>query len=260
MTKKTKRKKRPIDYILTVILILAIGVFLFAAYNLIHIYLEYKKGTDEYNAIEKMAVTEREPDQPDEQNEEEEFQPPIQVDFEALRAINEDVIGWIYVEGLDISYPVVRGIDNEYYLHRTYEKTYNFAGTIFIDDENEDEWNDCNTLVYGHNMKNGSMFGTLRQFSEGDAYEKSHYFWMLTPEKNYKYEIFSAYVTAVNSDTYTLFKGPSGEFQEWLTKMKSNSAIDTGDVSLDAGDKVMTLSTCTGDSSTRYVVQGKRLN
>ena len=117
MTKKTKRKKRPIDYILTVILILAIGVFLFAAYNLIHIYLEYKKGTDEYNAIEKMAVTEREPDQPDEQNEEEEFQPPIQVDFEALRAINEDVIGWIYVEGLDISYPVVRGIDNEYYLH-----------------------------------------------------------------------------------------------------------------------------------------------
>ncbi len=262
MSRRTKRKKRPIDYVLTVILILAIGVFLFAAYNLVSIYLEYKKGTDEYNAIEEMAVTERDPDQPqaEEGGDGEEPQPPIQVDFEALRAINEDVIGWIYVEGLDISYPVVRGIDNEYYLHRTYEKTYNFAGTIFTDYENKDDFSDCNTLVYGHNMKNGSMFGTLRQFSEGDAYEKSHYFWMLTPTKDYRYEIFSAYVTAVNSDTYTLFKGPSSEFQEWLTKMKSNSAIDTGEISLDAGDKVMTLSTCTGDSSTRYVVQGKRLN
>ncbi len=105
-------------------------------------------------------------------------------------------------------------------------------------------------------MKNGSMFGTLRQFSEGDAYQKSHYFWMLTPDENYKYEIFSAYVTAVDSDTYTLFKGPSGEFQEWLAKMKSNSAIDTGDISLDAGDKVITLSTCTGGFL--YQIRGTR--
>lgn len=260
MGRKTKRKKRAIDYVLTFVLIIAIGIFIFAAYNLISIYLEYKKGTDEYNAIEEMAVTERDPNQADSSGEDGDLQPPIDVDFEALRKINEDVIGWIYVEGLDISYPVVRGIDNEYYLHRTYEKTYNFAGTIFIDYENKDDFSDCNTLVYGHNMKNGSMFGTLKQFSEGDAYSKSHYFWMLTPDKNYKYEIFSAYVTAVNSDTYTLFKGPGKEFLEWLPKMKSNSAVDTGEISLGIKDKVMTLSTCTGDSSTRYVVQGKRLN
>ena len=259
MSKKVKRKKTAVDYILTGVLILAIGIFLFAAYNLIHIYLEYKKGTDEYNAIEKIAVTERDPSE-DETEAGEELQPPIDVDFDALREINKDVIGWIYVEGLDISYPVVRGIDNDYYLHRTYEKTYNFAGTIFTDYENKDDFNDCNTLVYGHNMKNGSMFGTLKQFSEGEAYSKSHYFWILTPKKNYKYEIFSAYVTAVNSDTYTLFKGPGKEFKEWEAKIKSNSAIDTGDISLGVKDKVVTLSTCTGNTSTRYVVQGKRLN
>lgn len=259
MGKKTKKKKKAIDYVLTVVLIIAIGIFIFAAYNLIHIYLEYKKGSDEYDAIEKMAVTERDPNARDEEDDGE-LQSPIDVDFESLRKVNEDVIGWIYVEGLDISYPVVRGIDNEYYLHRTYEKTYNFAGTIFVDYENNDDFNDCNTLVYGHNMKNGSMFGTLKQFSEGDAYSKSHYFWILTPEKNYKYEIFSAYVTAVNSDTYTLFKGPGKEFKDWIANMRSNSSIDTGDISLGIKDKVVTLSTCTGNSSTRYVVQGKRLN
>ena len=187
---------------------------------------------------------------------------PMSIDFASLRAVNEDVIGWIYIEALDgVSYPVVRGIDNDYYLHLTYQRNYNFAGTIFVDCENSDDFNDCNTIVYGHNMKNGSMFGQLRKFSTNeDAYKKSKYFWIFTPDFDYRYEIISAYVTAVNSETYTLFKGPGNEFLAYLNKIITFSEIQTTPGDLTVRDKIVTLSTCTGDTSTRYVVQGKRVD
>ena len=260
---KPKKKKGFGDFLLTLILIAAIGVFGFAAYNLYHIYTEYKKGTDEYNRIEQMAVTERDPDaQAAEEDGGPGLKAPIDVDFDTLRAINDDVIAWIYVEGLEgLSYPVVRGIDNDFYLHRTYEKNYNFAGTIFIDCDNNDDFNDCNTLVYGHNMKNGSMFGNLKQFMKGGyAYENSKYFWILTPDKNYRYEVISAYTTPVNSDTYTIFKGPGQEFLDYMDMIVKNSEIDTTPGELTVQDKIVTLSTCTTTQTNRFVVQGKRVN
>lgn len=256
----SKKPKKKGDIILTLALIVAVAVFCFAAYNLFHIYTEYKKGTDEYNHIEQMAVTERDPESTEEaSNTEQGLQPPFDVDFAALQGVNPDVVGWIYIEALDgISYPVVQGEDNEEYLHTTYENNYNFAGTIFIDYENSRDFSDCNTLVYGHNMKNGSMFGQLKKFSEDQTtYEKSKYFWIFTPEKDYRYEIISAYTTGVNSDTYTLFKGPGDEFQEYLDTIKGYSEIETDDTELTIKDRIVTLSTCTGNDATRYVVQGR---
>lgn len=251
-----QKPKKKNDVLLTIALIAAIAVFCFAAYNLFHIYTEYKKGTDEYNEIEQMAVTPHE----DIQTESNDPVPPIDVDFDTLKSVNEDVVGWIYVEAIpDISYPIVQGEDNDTYLHHTYEKTYNFAGSIFIDYENSGDFSDCNTLVYGHNMKNGSMFAKLKRFSQDqETYNMSRYFWILTPDKNYRYEIISAYTTGVNSDTYTLFMGPGEEFEEYLKKIKSYSEIKTSDEEMTMKDKIVTLSTCTGNSSTRYVVQGKR--
>ena len=256
----SKKPKKKGDIVLTLALIVAVAVFCFAAYNLFHIYTEYKKGTDEYNYIEQMAVTERDPESTEEaSNTEQGLQPPFDVDFAALQGVNPDVVGWIYIEALDgISYPVVQGEDNEEYLHTTYENNYNFAGTIFIDYENSRDFSDCNTLVYGHNMKNGSMFGQLKKFSEDQTtYEKSKYFWIFTPEKDYRYEIISAYTTGVNSDTYTLFKGPGDEFQEYLDTIKGYSEIETDDTELTIKDRIVTLSTCTGNDATRYVVQGR---
>ena len=267
--KKPKKKKKAGDIFLTIVLIAAICIFCYAAYNLYHIYTEYKKGSDEYNAIAQMAVTERDPDQDSTSESEEAAGPdgpslkaPLDIDFDSLRSINTDVIGWIYVEALDgVSYPVVKGTDNDQYLHLTYEKNYNFAGTIFIDYENKADFSDCNTLVYGHNMKNGTMFGQLKNFSKDDsAYNKSKYFWIFTPEKTYRYEIISAYTTAVNSDTYTLFKGPGQEFVDYMNKIVSYSDVKTTPGELGVDDKIVTLSTCTGNESTRYVVQGKRVD
>ena len=262
---KKKKSSKLTDFLLSVILFVAIGVFAFAAFNLYHIYTEYKKGSDEYNAIAEMAVTERKPDQDaaeDTGDKGDNIQPPMSIDFNALKAVNDDVIGWIYIEAFEgINYPVVRGLDNSYYLHRTYQRNYNFAGTIFTDAQNHDDFNDCNTIVYGHNMKNGSMFGLLRRFSsDPSVYEKSKYFWIFTPTEDYRYEIIAAYTTGVSSDTYTLFKGPGKEFTEWMRKQVEHSEITTTPGDLSVSDKIVTLSTCTGNESTRYVVQGKRVN
>ena len=257
-----QKKKKKSDVLLTIALIAAIVVFCYAAFNLYHIYTEYKKGTDEYNQIEEMAVTERDADSAEVAGPSAQIKPPIEVDFDKLKSVNEDVVGWIYVDALpDISYPIVKGKDNQTYLHQTYEKNYNFAGTIFVDYENSGDFSDCNTLVYGHNMKNGSMFGHLKKFREDDKlYKQDKYFWILTPERNYRYEIISAYTTGVNSDTYTLFKGPGEEFEKYLETIKGYSEIQTDDTDLTIKDKIVTLSTCTGNESTRFVVQGKRVD
>lgn len=257
-----QKKKKKSDVLLTIALIAAIAVFCYAAFNLYHIYTEYKKGTDEYNQIEEMAVTERDADSAEVAGPNAQLKPPIEVDFDKLKSVNEDVVGWIYVDALpDISYPIVKGKDNQTYLHQTYEKNYNFAGTIFVDYENSGDFSDCNTLVYGHNMKNGSMFGHLKKFREDDRlYKQDKYFWILTPERNYRYEIISAYTTGVNSDTYTLFKGPGEEFEKYLETIKGYSEIQTDDTDLTIKDKIVTLSTCTGNESTRFVVQGKRVD
>lgn len=257
-----QKKKKKSDVLLTIALIVAIAVFCYAAFNLYHIYTEYKKGTDEYNQIEEMAVTERDADSAEVAGPSAQIKPPIEVDFDKLKSVNEDVVGWIYVDALpDISYPIVKGKDNQTYLHQTYEKNYNFAGTIFVDYENSGDFSDCNTLVYGHNMKNGSMFGHLKKFREDDRlYKQDKYFWILTPERNYRYEIITAYTTGVNSDTYTLFKGPGEEFEKYLETIKGYSEIQTDDTDLTIKDKIVTLSTCTGNESTRFVVQGKRVD
>ena len=257
-----QKKKKKSDVLLTIALIAAIVVFCYAAFNLYHIYTEYKKGTDEYNQIEEMAVTERDADSGEVAGPNAQLKPPIEVDFDKLKSVNEDVVGWIYVDALpDISYPIVKGKDNQTYLHQTYEKNYNFAGTIFVDYENSGDFSDCNTLVYGHNMKNGSMFGHLKKFREDDKlYKQDKYFWILTPERNYRYEIITAYTTSVNSDTYTLFKGPGEEFEKYLETIKGYSEIKTDDTDLTIKDRIVTLSTCTGNESTRFVVQGKRVD
>lgn len=275
MAKQThKRQRKKGNLILTLVLIVAIAVFCFAAYHLYNIYTEYKKGTDEYHQIEQIAVTGREPDSmtgtadtggtsaAESNAADAEPEPPIRVDFDALKKINEDVVGWIYIEALDdVSYPVVQGKDNETYLHATFEKKKNSAGAIFIDCANRKNFSDCNTLVYGHNMKNGSMFGQLKKFIRNqETYKTSKYFWILTPGKNYRYEIVSAYTTQVDSDTYTLFPEPSDAFQKYLDTIKSKSEISTDNTALTSKDRIVTLSTCTGSDSDRLVVQGKQVN
>lgn len=252
---KKKKKKGAGDAVRTVVLILCVGVFLFSAYQLLHIYMEYKKGSDEYDAIKDVAVIE--PAQEEETEDEPQLQAP-QIDFEALQATNPDVVGWLELEAIDISYPIVKGKDNDKYLHYTFEGKKNAAGAIFMEYTNKSDFSDCNTIIYGHNMKNGSMFGKLKKFQREDVYSVSPYLWICTPDGSYRYEIFSYHTTSATGDTYTLFSAPGQEFQQYLEKMKGASEIDN-EVQVSQSDKIVTLSTCTGNDKTRFVVQAKRL-
>lgn len=269
MEKKLKikeKKGRAENFFLSLLLVAAIGVCIFACQNLCRIFSEYRAGTNEYNKIKETVVIEKDAGEEEirgimEEPKKKEWKAPITVDFDQLAKTNKDVCGWLYAEAVpDINYPVVQASDNEYYLHRTFEKKENFAGTLFIDCDNSSDFDNCNTIIYGHNMKNGSMFGQLKKYKEQETYEKSKYIWILTPEKDYKYEIISAYVAPIRSETYMLIKGPCEEQKEYAEHMLALSEIETGDHSFDIRDKLLTLSTCTGDESTRYVVQAVRID
>ena len=179
------------------------------------------------------------------------------VDFMALQGINDDIVGWLKVGALDISYPVTQASDNDYYLHLTFELVQNAAGCIFVDYQNRPDFQDDNTIIYGHNMKDGSMFGTLKNFVQDGVYESDPYFWIYTPERIYKYEIFNCSTVGAVSNTYTLEFGSRKEFQNYMDKALMQSQVDSSKVKVKSSDKIVTLSTCTGDEETRFVVQGK---
>lgn len=171
---KKKKKKRTVgDVIRTLILIVALGVFCYSGYQLFGIYTEYKKGDDEYDALEDEYVIA--PDEKEVDIQEVEGEPVMKnpIDFDGLLSMNKDIIGWLKVEALDISYPMTQGEDNDYYLHNTFQDTPNIAGCIFLDYENKKDFSDRNSIIYGHNMRNGSMFGTLKKFREEGVFEKS---------------------------------------------------------------------------------------
>ena len=260
----------------------ALAVFCFSGYKLIGIYLDYKTGTDEYRDLQQYTTeitktpetpapkkteepqAESEPAEPSEPEPEPlsyPTEPPLAVDFESLKAINPDVKGWLYIEALDISYPVVQGPDNDAYLHTTYEGTSNFAGSIFLDYQNQGDFSDGNTIVYGHNMKNLSMFGKLKQMKEQEKYRDSVYFWMLTPESNDVYQIFSAFYTEADSDVYTLYSGGGEAFVQYLNTMAARSEIPVEQPEMDENSHIIVLSTCAASDTTgRFVVLGVRRN
>ena len=177
------------------------------------------------------------------------------INFTELNAINPEVIGWIRIGALDVSYPIAQAKDNDFYLHRTFEKQDNFAGCIFLNCDNSRFFTDQNSIVYGHNMKNGSMFGTLSKFRSQETYDSNPYFWIFTPTLIYQYRIFSCSEVAAEGAPYMTRFTTEG-FREFLNNMAAQSAVRTN-VSLSTDDRVTTLSTCTGNSATRFIVQGK---
>lgn len=280
MAKQKKKKKKGGNPLWTIVFVAALAVFCFSAYKLIGIYLDYKTGTDEYKDLQQYtteitktpetpaptkaadASAESEPEAtPEPETPDYPTEPPLSVDFDALKAINPDVKGWLYIEALDISYPVVQGPDNDAYIHTTYEGTSNFAGSIFLDYQNQGDFSDGNTIVYGHNMKNLSMFGKLKQMKEQEKYKDSVYFWMLTPESNDVYQIFSAFYTEADSDVYTMYSGGGEAFAQYLANMAARSEIPVEQPPMDENSHIITLSTCAASDTTgRFVVMGVRRN
>lgn len=179
------------------------------------------------------------------------------MDIAALREVNPDVAGWIYIPGGDISYPLLQGEDNDYYLHHTWERKWNSGGSIFLDCRAARDLEDFHTLIYGHRMRNGSMFAPLSRYAEQAYWEEHPYIYITEGGQVRRYEIFAAWEPEVTSLVYDPDLTDGEARQELIAQCLAASVIDTG-VTPGPEDHLLTLSTCTGQGhETRWVVQGR---
>ncbi len=183
--------------------------------------------------------------------------PDMEVDFDSLYEINPDVVAWLYVGAVGISYPVVQGKDNDEYLHVTFEGKQNATGCIIMDWEVNTDLTSWNTFIYGHNMKNGSMFGSLKKFiRNGGTYDKDPYIYIFLRDGIYRYKIFSYYIDPPDSKMYYTCDSLK-EYRQYIREALAKSERDCA-VEATEEDNMVTLVTCSGAgaSKKRFFVHG----
>ena len=189
--------------------------------------------------------------------------PGRKIDFAGMqRDVNPDIYAWVYVPGTKVDYPILQSAaDNGYYLNHDSEGERAACGSIFTEDYNNKDFNDNHTVIYGHNMKNGTMFRSLRNYDKQDFFTENKYIYIYTADETRVYEIFGAYEY---TDEHLLLNYETenrGKFQAYLDKVKNRSDVSghyDREMSLNGSDKIITLSTCIGDkANSRYLVQAK---
>ncbi len=247
----------------------ACGVLAFATYNLVAYVQESNQSTNLNESLIDKAVAVKDPAPqssdavfPAEQESEADTEQlpmktaPVEVDFEVLLETNEDVVGWIYCEDTPINLPIVQAEDNDYYLRRLIDGTWNSSGTLFADYRNAADFSDSNTIIYGHNMKNKGMFGTLSNYKEQSYYDEHPIMWLLTPDGNYKVELIAGYVTSSTSEIYSI--GNTEEEMFALAEQSIEKSTFASDFQVSQGDRFVTLSTCSYEyDNARYVLIGR---
>lgn len=190
----------------------------------------------------------------------------LDVDFDHLKSINTDIYAWIYIPNTNVDYPVVRGARDEddfFYLDHNIYRQYQFSGAIYSEMKNNPDMQDPVTVLYGHNMRDGSMFATLHNFSNADFFENNKTVLVLTEDKLFTYLIYAAYSFddrhILNSYDFNNVES----FQEYLDSTLEPRSYQYNvreNVELTTEDRILTLSTCTDSSGSRYLVQGVLVN
>lgn len=183
------------------------------------------------------------------------------IDFTPLLEVNSETVAWLTVSNTNINYSVVRSKNNSYYLNHSFDYSYNAAGWIFADYRNKFDDTDKNIVIYGHNRKDGSMFGSLKNALTEDWYlnEENRIITLYTPTAIYNYRIFSVYnITADDSMNQINFKS-SNAFRAYLKAAKQHSIYDFN-VEINESDSILTLITCGNTNSTRTVMHAKKEN
>ncbi|MEE0417457.1 MAG: class B sortase [Clostridia bacterium] len=234
---------------LNVITVCLIGIILVSGYKIGKTMWEYQVAKSAYtNISEKTAKVD-----------------PKQftgvVDWKALKKVNPDVQGWLYQKGTVINYPVVQGTDNDTYLHTRFDKQWSGGGTLFVDCRMEKDFKEFNSIIYGHHMKDGSMFRSIRGYTKEDGYYDKHKTLELaTPHGNYHLVVFSAFITkATDEDTYKMTYDEA-EKQAYIDRAweRSELPITRDSVDVTKNDRLVTLSTCAYDyEEARYIVMCK---
>ncbi len=269
-------------WIRRILIVILLGIFLFSGIKLLMIRHRYKVSERIYNEAASMFTkpsasssgstspkkdeatpgpAENTPASEDEAspalNGREPEYAPLEVDFEYLLQINGEVAGWIYCPDTVINYPVVLGSDNDFYLTHDYIGNLDSSGAIFIDASNKRDLSDSNIILYGHNMQDRSMFASLKNWQQQGFFDEHPCMWLLTPEQDYRIELFSAYDTRADSDSYMIFKD-SGEGIANYLQMISGSSVTASDTELDPNSQYIMLSTCAyGYELARSVLHGR---
>ena len=248
-------KKRSI---LIVLLVLFSAVFVFSGANLWLVIKEYRQADAVYEQVQNEYVVTApvvpEPSQ-------DELLPTVDasgiaIDFDKLIAANEDVIGWLYCADTPINYPVVQAGDNAEYLHAGLDGAYLRSGTLFADYRNGALGEDHQFVLYGHSMKNKTMFGSLLGYKKQEYYEQHSVLYYLTPDAEYRIELFAGCVMKAHDILYK----PNPDTEEWAAYFDDvlERSTFTTDVSVSSEDSIITLSTCSYEfDNARYVVYGK---
>ena len=236
--------KKVLYYLLLAVLI---GVFAFSAYKIGSYLVEKHKSEQVTKAAEEFTT-------PVETDEEQTTKEPerISVDFDALRQQNGDVVAWLYGADTGLNYPVVQADDNDYYLYRLLDGSYNKNGTLFVDAACKADFSGRNTIIHGHHMRSGAMFGHLVEYKKQAFYDAHPYVYLMTPEQPSRVDLFAGVVVDYDAEIYQ-----SNLSQSYLSWCMSHSRF-TSDMAVPSDtDRILTLSTCSYEyDNARFVVLG----
>lgn len=233
-------------------LIACVLIFLGSAYQLYSVYKVYATGDAENLAIKTQVLNVEDINT--------NFYWKYEVDFDALAKRNDDVVAWVRFDQPEIiSYAVVQSEDNSYYLDKTLDHNYSIFGTVFMDRYNDPDFTNANTVLYGHNMKNGSMFGSLNRYIKEDFYEDNPYFYIYTPDGYaHKYQIFATQEVASDSWHYKKYFSTFADYVDYLEDLRVGAFYATA-VEVKYDSTIVTLSTCTSSDTQRLIVQGVKI-
>ena len=245
-----EKNNRISSIIISLILILFICIFI---YSSIQIFKWLKENNDRENIVDDIQNTIT-------IDEEKEDVEKYSIDFNSLKEKNSDTIAWIKVNGTDIEYPVVKTSNNEYYLNHSFDKSYNTGGWIFIDYKNKCDNTDKNMIIYGHNRRDGSLFGKLKNILT-DEWQNNHDNFIIpfiTENEKLEYQVFSIYRIEKEDYYITTNFSTDKEFKDFIDKIKSRSIKDFG-IDVTSDDNILTLSTCANDNKYRVVLHAKKI-
>ena len=236
------RKKRCACLILCAVLLATMA---FSGWKAATILAEYWQGEQIYQKIEDLSLSSLPTERKDGPNR----------NFDALWSLNPDVVAWLSIPGTRIDYPVVQGPDNQYYLHHMITGEWNSAGSVFLDTQCNPDFSDLCSIVYGHNMYNGTMLSNLTEYKEQEFFDNHPTGLLETPEGNWKIQFFSGFVADSSCGGWD----PScaeNDFSRWAAKMAEQSCFQSGLLPMET-DRVLILSTCSNEfNGARFVLLG----
>jgi sortase B len=225
-----------------------------------------KSADDTYDRLADDSNVGQAEEETEEEEEETEITAPEKaLDWDALHAENEDIYAWIYIPNTQVDYPILQHpTEPDYYLDYNLDGSKGYPGCIYSQYYNEKDFRDPNTILYGHNMKNGTMFGSLHNFEDREFFDENPYIYIYTEDETLVYEIFAA---GSIGDEHLMYKYDfwnEDDFESFVSDIRSGEGVTSlvrEDVEVVDGDELLTLSTCIADQpEQRWVVVGKLLN